>query len=206
MSTETLREYGVHAVSISAIGYAALASSTHDLWVVGGAGVLSLAFEALRRFRPSRTVGAPDTEVPAPDVVASVANRGFSTIESLANILQGSASLPDADTASESTSNTDGEHDSVVQDAFKWKIQGWLAGVQDILTLFLMSYTEPISREDLLALLRKAEARHEETAQQHPADSQQRYFSTGYAFAYNRTATLIDPDADVSVGHAGRPP
>ena len=77
---------------------------------------------------------------------------------------------------------------------------GWLAGISDILAMFLTSYTEPLATADLIAILRSGQRQHTETAAKHPKASEQQVFHTAYAFAYGYVASQMDPESKPVTG------
>ena len=86
------------------------------------------------------------------------------------------------------------------EDVPKVRMMGWTAGLSDILAVFMSRYTDPISTEEMLEWLREGQAHHEQIAQRHDTGSDEQQFHTGYAFAYGRIATQLDPQADAISG------
>ena len=80
------------------------------------------------------------------------------------------------------------------------RLLGWLAGLSDILAMFMSSYQEPIAREGLIEALRSGQDHHRQLAGQHEDGSEQRVFHTAYAFAYGHMAATIDPNAEPETG------
>ena len=191
MSSENLKEYGAHAVSIAVIGYAALPSTAHDLWFVGGAAVLSLTLEIIRRVWPITPPEVPTSE--PLEAAKSIVDRGMATVESLAeNVLRlPQSSLP--------VSIVDPEDDDGDQHV-KWQTWGWLAGISQILAMFMSSYQNPIALPDLIELLRRAQQQELAKASIHPSGSKEHAFHKAVSFAWGHVAATIDPAAPPETG------
>ena len=142
MSSETLKEYGVHAVSIAVIAYAMVTPVTvSDFWCLGGAAALSLTFEVIRRARPVTPPTVPTTE--PLDTARTMLDRSMSAVESLAEHLlrppellpPKSAATPKADAEGDGSdeNGSDDEH-------FESQTRGWLVGISRMLAMCMSSY------------------------------------------------------------------
>ena len=85
-------------------------------------------------------------------------------------------------------------------ESIRTKTYGWLAGISDILAMFLSSYTEPIATADLIAILRSGQQRQTEIAAKHPKASEEQVFHAAYAFAYGYVASKMDPQSKPVTG------
>lgn len=201
MSSATLSEHGAHAVSIAAIGYAALPSTAHDPWVLGGAAVFSLAFEAIRRIRPVKPSALPTSE--PLEAAKSMVERGMSTVETLAEAIRPPETLPpeEADSSVRKDAEDGGnDEDDADGDILRWRTWGWLAGNSRILAMFMASYQNPISMPELIALLRQVQQQEKEKAARHSAGSKEHAFHRGASFAWGNVAAMLDPTAPPETG------
>ena len=185
MSSETLKEYGVHAVSIAVIAYAMVTPVTvSDFWCLGGAAALSLTFEVIRRARPVTPPTVPTTE--PLDTARTMLDRSMSAVESLAEHLlrppellpPKSAATPKADAEGDGSdeNGSDDEH-------FESQTRGWLVGISRMLAMCMGSYQWPIPVPDLIQLLGQVQEEEWERAKEHAAGSKEHAFHSAQSFA-----------------------